>query len=58
VSWREAPNAKLSEEMVRAIRRASAAGKTLEWLQELYPEVTRRTLSDIIRNRTWRWVKG
>jgi hypothetical protein len=57
VGTNRAPASKLSEEMVRCIRRAYANGHSLEALQADYPEVTGRAVKDIVLNRAWRWVK-
>lgn len=51
------PAAKLSEAMVRCIKRAHRDGRTLDELHLAYPEVSRQTIRDIVLGRTWRWVR-
>lgn len=48
---------KLTEQLVRSIRKLHADGVPLPMICQRYPEVTRWTIREVIARRSWRHVR-
>ena len=49
--------AKIDEAAVREIRTAHAQGTSLEELAKAYPAIKIQALEDVVKRRSWNWVK-